>query len=110
MAERLNSLHDEPDSRLTTEEQHLRRLLAFEKEKPWFLTIFGEIKEYLFPAKQPPLLISSRPLTKEELGRTSFIYAPASDVEHEIPGSTSAFEPGVTVESEHLDADGCHRN
>jgi TonB family protein len=102
MSERLHSLHDQQDSHLSTEERHLQRLLAFEREKPWFLTIFSEIREYFFPRQQPALLVTSRPLTKQELGETSFIYAPTRDVEHEAPGRHSAFQPGVTVESEHL--------
>lgn len=100
MSERLHS-NEEPDSGMSYEERHLGRLLAFEKEQPWFLTIFQEFKDYFFPAKQPALFVSSKPVSDEDLGRTAFIYVPSKE-ELEGPAKHTSFEPGVTVDSEHL--------
>lgn len=104
MSERLHSLQEETDPALTNEEKHLERLLVFSEEKPWFLTIFGSVKDYFFPAKQPPLFVTSKPLSKAELGGVSLIYDPSKDVdpERDFTRRASAFQPGVAVDSEHL--------
>ncbi|MBM3812818.1 MAG: energy transducer TonB [Acidimicrobiia bacterium] len=41
---------------------HLQRLLTQEASTPWFLTFFGDLKEYFFPPKLPPLEVTSKPV------------------------------------------------
>ena len=104
MSEQLHSLHEEQDPRMPAEERHLQRLLAFEEQKPWILTFFDDLKEFFFPAKQPPLKVSARPLKPEEIGAGAFIYTPALDETVARPARrASSFQPGQRVDSEHLD-------
>ena len=49
-------------------DQHLRRLLDAEKaDKPWFVTIFHDIKEYFFPPQLPPLEVTSKPVPVKDI-------------------------------------------
>ncbi|MEP7365042.1 MAG: energy transducer TonB [Acidobacteriota bacterium] len=61
MDNRQNSLAIDAD-------EHLRRLLDAEKaDKPWFVTIFHDIKEYFFPPQLPPLEVTSKPVPVKDI-------------------------------------------
>jgi TonB family protein len=104
MSEQLHNLHEEQDPRMFNEDRHLRRLLAFEKQKPWLLSFFGDLKDYFFPARQPPLRVTSKPLSREEMGSGAFIYSPGMDESSTAPARLSTlYQPGMIVDSVHLD-------
>jgi TonB family protein len=47
---------------------HLQRLLlAEDQQKPWFLSIFSNIKEYFYPPKLPPLELTSKPVAVKDI-------------------------------------------
>jgi len=47
---------------------HLQRLLMGEQQsKAWFLTIFSDFKDYFFPAKLPPLELTSKPVAVKDI-------------------------------------------
>jgi protein TonB len=48
-------------------ESHLQRLLLKDTGKPWFTTVFTEIKEYFFPPKLPPLEVTSKPVAVKDV-------------------------------------------
>ena len=48
-------------------DQHLQRLLLKEPEKPWFLTMWHELKEYIRPPKLPPLEVTSKPVAVRDI-------------------------------------------
>jgi len=49
-------------------ESHLQRLLSEEEAyRPWFLTIFADLKEYFFPPKLPPLELTSKPVAVKDI-------------------------------------------
>lgn len=51
-----------------TPDLHLQRLLGPEQpNKPWFLTIYQDAKEYFFPPKLPPLEVTSRPVAVKDI-------------------------------------------
>lgn len=104
MSEQSHNLHEDINPKLSYEERHLQRLLAFEKQKPWFLTFLQDVKDYFFPAKQPPLRVSARPLTQTQIGEGAFIYSPKLEDDAGTPARLATFfRPGEAVDSEHLD-------
>ena len=46
---------------------HLRRLLAEDTSKPWFYTIFQDLKEAVFPTPLPPLEVTSKPVAVKDI-------------------------------------------
>jgi TonB family protein len=104
MSQQLNNLHQEQDSRLSGKEGRPLDLLILQPQKPWLVAFFANLKDYFFPAKEPPLLVTSRPLSPKEIGQGSIIYSPALDT-NLSGGQThraSVFQPGVPVDSDHL--------
>lgn len=103
MAEQRHSLDEAWDPRLSNQERHLQSLLALESQKPWFLTIFGNVKDYFFPAKQASLRVTSKPLVQKEIGEGAFIYSPAMDESGAGSGpAPDRLRMGVAVDSDHL--------
>ena len=103
MAEQQHSRHEAQEPGLSYEERHLRNLFAMESQKPWFLTIFGNLKDYFFPAKQAPLRVTSKPLTQKQIGEGAFIYSPAMDIAAAGPWrAPDRLREGVAVDSDHL--------
>src|SRR5687768_18431329 len=41
---------------------HLQRLLVKETDKPWLVTFFNDLKEYIHTPKLPPLDVTSKPV------------------------------------------------
>ena len=59
-----------PELDYTDPDVHLRRILGMvedPKNKPWFLTIYSNLKEYFFPPKLPPLEVTSRPVAVKDI-------------------------------------------
>jgi len=46
---------------------HLARLLPQDTQKPWFTTIFSDLKDALFPEKLPPLEVTSKPVAVKDI-------------------------------------------
>jgi TonB family protein len=46
---------------------HLRRLLAEDTSKPWYLTFPQNVKEHFFPAPLPPLEVTSKPVPVKDI-------------------------------------------
>jgi TonB family protein len=58
-----------------SESEVVGRILALqEQQKPWFVTIFSNIRDVINPPKQDPLQVSFRPLSEEELLHSSDPY------------------------------------
>jgi TonB family protein len=55
---------------LNTDDAALRQLAEIQEEKSFFRSFLDNIKELFSPEKLPPLQITSRPLTEEELRQT----------------------------------------
>lgn len=55
------------DTQVVDPEEHLQRLLAEDVSRPWFVTIFHDIKEHFFPAPLPPLEVTSRPVPVKDI-------------------------------------------
>lgn len=100
MSENVHSPQEEHDPKLSNDERHLQGLLAFRENKPWVVSFVDGVRDYFFPKKQPPLAVTSRPLTSKEMGSGTFIVAPeARDSGAVLP---AAFRPGVAMDSDHL--------
>ena len=57
-----------PNTYAIDPDEHLRRLLDAEKaDKPWFVTIFHDVKEYFFPPQLPPLEVTSKPVPVKDI-------------------------------------------
>jgi len=55
--------------RASSPEDHLSHLLpSTDLEKPWFLTIFDNVKDLINPPRLPPLEVTSKPVPIGELG------------------------------------------
>jgi len=92
------------DPRSSNEDRHLSSLLPFQDRKPWIVAFAEELREVFSPRKQAPLAVTSRRLTPKEMGDGAFIYSPALDRPSGAPGQLATrFQPGVRVDSEHLD-------
>jgi TonB family protein len=104
MPEQLNHLHHPQESGSADRQERPFELLSLQPQRPWFFTLFANLRDYFFPAKEPPLAVTSRPLSPQEIGEGSFIYSPATDPElaAAAAGRPSAFVPGVPVDSDHL--------
>src|SRR5687768_17433301 len=46
---------------------HLQRLLVKETDKPWLVTFFNDLKEYIHPPKLPPLDVTSKPVMVKDV-------------------------------------------
>jgi TonB family protein len=46
---------------------HLQRLLLDHTDKPWFLTVYQNVKDYFFPEKLPPLDVTSKPVPVKDI-------------------------------------------
>lgn len=46
---------------------HLQRLLTEGSNKPWFLTIFQDLKEFISPPQLPPLDVTSKPVAVKDI-------------------------------------------
>ena len=104
MSEQVQGLSDAQDPNLSSEERHLLRIGALQKQKPWFLTFFGDLREYFFPAKLPSLQITSKPLSQKDIGAGAFIYSPSKDIPEGYSGRRlDSLQPGVAIDSDHLD-------
>ncbi len=104
MSERSNSQHPETNPKVARQERGAPEFLAFPQSKPWLFSFFANLKEFFFPPNEPPLVITSRPVSPKELGAGAFIYSPNLDAESSgsSPRRSSAFQPGVSVDSDHL--------
>ncbi len=95
------------DPTSVNEEQHLQRLLPFEGQKPWVLAFIDEIKQALFPEKQPPLRVTSRPLPPKQVRAGVFVYHGALHGDNADTGGpvqlAERFKPGEVLDSDHLD-------
>jgi len=90
------------DARLLSEERHLSSLLPFENQKPWVVSFVDEIRDALFPKKEPPLLVTSRPVPPKEI-RAGIQVFHGYDYDADRPALLSpAFQPGAVVDSDHL--------
>lgn len=56
-----------PESAALNPEEHLQRLFTDDVSKPWFITIFHDIKEYFYPPQLPPLEVTSKPLPVKDI-------------------------------------------
>lgn len=99
----IHSLHETQDPNLNAQDRHLERLLAFEEQKPWILTFFADVKEYFFPAPQPPLLVTSKPIPPKDIRAGVLVYSGAFDEDSGAGQLPARFLPGVAVDSDHLD-------
>lgn len=48
-------------------DEHLKRLLVVETQVPWFRAFVQNLKETFRPAKQPPLVLTSKPVAVKEI-------------------------------------------
>ena len=104
MSEQVHGLGETQDPNLTSQERHLLGIGAVQIQKPWFLTFFTDLKEYFFPPKLPPLQITSKPLSQNEIGAGSFIYSPSTDiVESDVGKRLELLHPGIKIDSDHLE-------
>ena len=51
----------------TTAEDHLRRLLVEEVEDPWYLSLYRNVRDIVYPPKLPPLVLTSKPLPVKDI-------------------------------------------
>ena len=77
--------------------------MVLREEKPWLVSLFGEVKDFFFPAKLPPLEVTSKPLSPKEVRAGIFVYSGALVEEAGEPKLPERFQPGVVVDSPHLD-------
>jgi phage terminase large subunit-like protein len=100
MSENLQSPHQDNRPRPSNQDRQFQSLTALDNQQPWILSFFAGIKDYFFPEKQPPLAVTSRPLTAKEMVRGALIVAPEPDTGSGTLGSR--FQPGVALDSDHL--------
>lgn len=58
---------DQEPSRSAELDERLNRVLVLPEGKPWYVSLFGNLKEAIHPPKQDPLQVSFRPPTAQEL-------------------------------------------
>jgi len=56
-----------PESGFTHAEEHLDHLLVAEIEKPWFRSLYSNLKELLYPPHPPPLPVTSTPVPVKDI-------------------------------------------
>jgi TonB family protein len=84
------------------DERHFDNLLALDTHGPWIVSFFNEVRDYFFPAKQPPLRVTSKPVSPKDIRAGIMVFA-APDEGARSPHLSSRFKPGERVDSEHLD-------
>lgn len=104
MPENSHNLGVEQDRGVSGDDRYLRALLPFHDRKPWIVDFFNRVKEYFYPAKQPPLLVTSQPLAPKEVRAGIYVYAGAlDDSAARAPVLPKKFRPNLRVDSAHLD-------
>jgi TonB family protein len=103
MAEQDQGYHEPQDPRQSDVDRHLEGMLVFERRrKPWVTSFFEEIRDFIAPKKLPPLRVTSKPVQPKEVRAGIFVYSGALEEETGPTRLSSRFQPGVAMDSDHL--------
>jgi hypothetical protein len=55
------------DLPVLTADDHLKHLLPLETATPWYVSVFQNLKDLIFPEKLPPLKLTSKPVAVKDI-------------------------------------------
>lgn len=73
-------------------------------QRPWWAGLWSSLKETLFPPKQPPLMVTSKPLSPSEMGTGIIVPSVTEPVAPEAAERLARrFHAGEVLDSDHLE-------